>query len=146
VARALGGDHRDVDAGRGLDVAEPDVEAVTEEQRVAVLQVRLHRLRVQRPLHVVRREDHDHVGLGGRLGGRHDPQALGLGLGAALAALGQPHADVDARVAQRECVRVTLTAVPEDGDGAPLDDRQVGVVVVEDLGGHAVVFPSVVSR
>ena len=68
VARALGGDHGDVDAGRGLDVAEADVEAVAEEQRVAVLQVGLDRLGVQRPLHVVRRQDHDQVGLGGRLG------------------------------------------------------------------------------
>src|SRR3712207_9281759 len=59
VAGALGGDHGDVDAGRGLDVAEPDVEAVAEEQRVAVLQVGLDRLRVQPPLHVVRNEDHD---------------------------------------------------------------------------------------
>src|SRR5829696_4370124 len=39
---------------------------------------------------------------------------------------------------------VPLAAVPQDGDGAPLDDRQVGVVVVEDLGGHAVRAPSVV--
>jgi hypothetical protein len=111
---------------------------VGEEQRVAVLQVGLDRLRVQPPLHVVRNEDHDQVGLGGRLGRRHDPQALGLGLGAARAALGQADADVDPRVAQRQGVRVPLAAVAQDGDGAPLDDRQVGVVVVEDLGGHVV--------
>ena len=30
----------------------------------------------------------------------------------------------------------------QDGDGAPLDDREVGVVVVENLGGHAVGAPS----
>jgi hypothetical protein len=143
VAGALGGDHGDVDAGRGLDVAEPDVEAVGEEQRVAVLQVGLDRLGVHLALHVVRDEDHDQVGLGGGVGRGHDPQALGLGLGPALAALGQADADVDARVAQRQRVGVALAAVADDGDGAPLDDRQVGVVVVEDLGGHAVRFPSV---
>src|SRR6185312_2107616 len=146
VARALGGDHGDVDAGRGLDVAEPDVEAVREEQRVAVLEVGLDGLGVQRPLHVVGDQDHDQVGLGGRLGGRDDPQALGLGLGAARAALGQADADVDPGVAQRQRVGVALTAVAQDGDGAPLDDRQVGVVVVEDLGGHAVVLSFSCSR
>src|SRR3712207_4317989 len=141
VAGTLGGDHGDVDAGRGLDVAEPDVEAVGEEQRVAVLQVGLDRPGVHPPLHVVRDEDHDQVRLGSGLGRGHDPQALGLGLGPALAALGQTDADVDARVAQRQRVGVALAAVADDGDGAPLDDRQVGVVVVEDLGGHAVVRP-----
>src|SRR3954469_8063855 len=39
--------------------------------------------------------------------------------------------------ARGPAVGVPLAAVPEDGDGAPLDDREVGVVVVEDLGGHA---------
>src|SRR3712207_8501758 len=47
---------------------------------------------------------------------------------------------------QRQRVGVPLAAVAQDGDRAPLDDREVGVVVVEDLGGHAVGAPSVVSR
>ena len=51
-----------------------------------------------------------------------------------LRALGQPDAHVDAGVAQRQRVRVALAAVAEDGDLAALDDRQVGVVVVEHLG------------
>ena len=63
VARALRRDHRDVDTGRRLDVAEADVEAVPEEERVAVDQVRLDRLGVQLPLDVVGRQDHDQVGL-----------------------------------------------------------------------------------
>ena len=47
----------------------------------------------------------------------------------------QADAHVDTRVAQRQRVGVALAAVADDRDLAALDDRQVGVVVVEDLGG-----------
>ena len=106
---------------------------MAEEQRVAVLEVGLNRLRVERALHVVRREDHDQVGLGGSLGRSDDPQAFRLGLGAALAALRQPDADVDPGVAQRERVGVPLAAVAEHGHVLALDQGQVGVVVVEHV-------------
>ena len=127
-------------AGR-LDVAEPDVEAVAEEQRVAVLEVGRDRLGVDGALHLVGGEDDDEVGLLHRLGDGQDPQALGLGLGAAPAALGQADAHVDARVAQVQRVGVALAAVADDGDLAPLDHGQVGIVVVEHLGhgGHSFV-------
>ena len=69
VTRALGRDHEHVDAGRRRDVAEADVEAVAEEERVAVDQVGLDRLGVEVPLHLVRRQDHDQVGLLARLAG-----------------------------------------------------------------------------
>ena len=140
VTGALRRDHDHVDVGRRLDVAEPDVEAVPEGERLAGGQVRLDGLGVDVPLHVVRGQDHDHVGLGRRLGRRDHPQALVGGLHPGLRALGQPDPDVDARVAQAQRVRVPLRAVADDGDLAPLDDRQVGVVVVEDLHGHCVVF------
>src|SRR6478752_1312524 len=61
-------------------------------------------------------------------------EALGLGLGLALAALGEADAHVDAGVAKVEGVGVALAAVADDGDLLALDDRQVGVVVVEHLG------------
>lgn len=43
-------------------------------------------------------------------------------------------AHVDARVAQGEGVGVALAAVAENRNLAALDDGQVGVVVVEQLG------------
>ena len=133
VAGALGRDHEHVDAlGRG-DVAEADVEAVAEDQRVAGDEVGLDRLGVELPLHVVGREDDDDVGLLARLGGREHAQALGLGLGPALGALGQADAHVDAGVAQGQRVRVALAAVAEHGHVLALDQGQVGVVVVEHL-------------
>ena len=88
---------------------------------------------VELPLHVVGREDDDHVGLLDRLGRREHAQALGLGLGARLRPLGQPDADVDAGVAQRQRVGVALAAVAEHRDVLALDQGEVGVVVVEHL-------------
>jgi hypothetical protein len=46
----------------------------------------------------------------------------------------QTDADVDTRVTERQRVGVALAAVADDRDLAVLDDGQVGVVVVEQLG------------
>jgi len=69
---------------------------VTEEQGVTLDQVGLDRIGVDVPLHMVRREDDDQVGLLAGFVRRQHAQALGLGLGPALAALGQADADRDA--------------------------------------------------
>lgn len=107
---------------------------MAEEQRVAVLEVVLDGLLVDLGLDRVRDEDHDDVGLGGRLGGGHHAQALLLGLGLGLRTLVQTDSDVDTRVTQRQRVGVALAAVSDDRDLAALDDGQVGIVVVEQLG------------
>ena len=46
----------------------------------------------------------------------------------------QADADVDARVAQAHRVGVTLASEADDGDNAALDDGQIGIAVVEQLG------------
>ncbi|WP_242704952.1 hypothetical protein, partial [Streptomyces sp. IBTA2] len=46
----------------------------------------------------------------------------------------QTDADVDAGVTERQRVGVALAAVTENRDLAALDDGQVGIVVVEQLG------------
>src|SRR5690606_7675713 len=69
-----------------------------------------------------------------------DPQPLVLGLLARGAALTQPDADVDARVAQVQRVRVTLAAVPDHRHLLGCDEGQVGVVVVEQLGHGSISF------
>ncbi len=134
VARALRGDHADVDVGRGLDEAEADVQAVAEEQGVAGLQVRGDVRLVDVRLDRVRHQDHDDVGLGRGLGGGDHAQAGLLGLGAGLGLRLQADPDVRARVAQGQRVGVALAAVADDRDLAALDDGQVGVVFVEQLG------------
>ena len=107
-----------------------------EDQGVAGGEVRLDRLGVERPLHVVGGEDHDDVGFLDGLGGREDPQALCLGLGSALRALEETDPDVDAGVAQRQRVGVSLACVAQDRHILALDQGQVGVVVVEHLSRH----------
>jgi hypothetical protein len=72
-------------------------------------------------------------GILARLGRGEDAQAITLRLLAALRPGLQADPDVDARVPQRKRVRVPLAAVAEDGDVPLLDQREVGVVVVEDL-------------
>src|SRR5450830_425360 len=133
VTRTLRCDHRDVDAVGRRDVPEPDVEAVREEQCLAGRQARLDRLGVDRALDRVRHQHHDDVGLGRSLGRSDDAQALVLGLDPRGAPLRQADADVDNRVAQVQRVRMPLTAVADDRDLAAGDDREVGVVLVEEL-------------
>ena len=134
MARSLGGNHGDVDAGRGLDIAETDVEAVPEEQRRALLEVRGDRLGVDHALDLVRGQDHDQVGLLDSLGHRKDLQALGLCLGLGPAALGQSDANVDSGVAQVQRMGVTLAAISDNSDLAALNYGQICIIVVEHFG------------
>src|SRR5699024_4369421 len=84
-------------------------------------------------------QDHDQVRLLHGLGHGEHAQALCLGLCGGLGAGAQADADVDAGVTQAERVGVPLRAVADDGDLATLDDREVGVGIVEHLC-HLLVF------
>ena len=141
---ALRGDHADIDALGGLDVAEVDVEAMGEEEGVAVLEVRGDLLGVQLTLVLIGGQDHDHVGLLTRfLDGQH-AQTLSLSLGDRRGTLPQTNPHVNAGVTQVEGVGMSLGAVTNDGNLTVLDDGQVGVVVVVDLC-HGVLSPCCVS-
>ena len=72
-----------------------------------------------------------------RLRRRHDAQPVLLGDGAALRALGETDADVDAGVAERQRVRVSLAAVANDRDAAAGEAGEVGVGVVVERGHRA---------
>ena len=109
-----------------------------EEQRVAVDEVRLDGFLVEVPLLAVGHQDHDQVGFLAGFVWRHDAQALVLGLCPGSRLFGEADANVDTGVAQGQCVGVALAAVSEDGNAAGLDDGQIGVVVVMDLGGHEI--------
>ncbi|MPN62428.1 hypothetical protein SDC9_210176 [bioreactor metagenome] len=136
MTRALRRDHRDGDAGRRGDEAEADVEAVGEEQRVAVLEAGGDLRGEEIGLHLVGGQDHDDVGLGSGLRRGEDAQALLLGPGTRPAAGLQADPDVDARVPQVQRVGVALRAVADDGDLATLDDRKIRVLVVEHFSCH----------
>jgi hypothetical protein len=108
-----------------------DVEAVGEHQRRAVLHVRVQVICIDLGLQLVGREHHHHVGPLGGLGHFHDLELLGLGLLDALRILAQRHGDVlDAGIAQIQCMRVSLTAIADDGNLFPLDEIEVRVTVV----------------
>ena len=89
---------------------------MAEEQRVAVLEVRLDRLGVDVPLHLVGREDDDEVGLLARVGDATTRRPSASALARDLLPSAQADADVDAGVAQVERVGVALAAVADDGD------------------------------
>jgi hypothetical protein len=133
MAGGLRGDHGDIDIPGRLDQPVPDVQPVREEQRVTLDQGRGNRLRVYLALQVVGDQHHDQVGFLAGLRRGEDAQAVVFRLLAARRTLGQPHPDVHPRVAQRQRVRVALGAVAKDRDMPPLDDREVGGIVVEDL-------------
>jgi len=118
----------------GADLAVVDVEAVGEEERLALGQVRGDLGVVDPLLGLVRDEDHDDVGLGRGLGHRDHPQPGPLGLGLRLGAGPQADPHVHARVAQVEGVRVPLAAVADDRHLALLQQAEVGVLLVVDLG------------
>ena len=133
VARALGGDHADVVGRTGLDVAVVDVEAVGEEHRGVLLEIRLNVVGPDRPLRLVGRQDHDDVGLGDGVGDGCDLQALLLGLGDRLRTLAEPDNHLDARIAQVQRMGVALRSVADDGCLLGLDQRQVRIGIVEDF-------------
>src|SRR5207244_3276593 len=132
VPGALGGDHEHVDRGRRDNLAEMDVEPVAEGQIRALLDVRADLGAVQAGLHLVRRQDHDDVGPLDRIrrAQHFEPGWLRLLPGRSL-----PQADehVHAAVLQVQRMGVALAAEPDDRNGLPLQDLQIGVLIVVDL-------------
>jgi hypothetical protein len=133
VARALGGDEQHVDAGGRGDVAVADVEAVAEDERLALGEVGGDVVGVQVTLALVGREDDDDVGPCGGLGTGENGESGFFGLLLRLRAFLQPDDDLDTGVAEVLRVRVALRAVADDGDLLALDECEVGVFVVEDF-------------
>ena len=97
------------------------------------------RLGVDVALVLVGREDDDDVGPRRGIGDALDLEAGLLGLGRRLRVLLEADDDLDTRVAEVLRVRVALRAVADDGDLLALDEREVGVLVVEDLS-HVLFF------
>jgi hypothetical protein len=133
MAGTLGRDHADVDAGRGLDLAEVDREAVGEEQEVAgsdaVGDVRGPDL----GLFLVRQQDHHQLAAAGGFGDVQHLEPGRFGLGAAGGIGPQADDHVDSGVLEVEGVSVPLGAVAEDRDGLAVELAEVGVLVVEDV-------------
>ena len=125
----LGGDHRYIDAGRRLDLAEMDVEPVGEHQRLA-LERRRDGAFVDRPLLLIRHEHHDDVARTRRIGDRPHLEAVRSRFLPRRTARPQPDDDARAAVAQVLRVRAALTAVSDDGEHAIVQTRAVAVSLV----------------
>ena len=130
MTRSLGGGHHDIDAGGRHDAVEADVEAMGEEDGVAVGEVRGDLRLVHRLLLGVRKQDHDGVGPLRGLRDRHHGQALGLGLGLRGGTVAQADDHVDARFLEIQRMGMTLRAVADDGDLAIGDERTIGICFV----------------
>ena len=121
VAGALRRDHADVDAGRRLDLAEVDREAVGEEQQVAGGDAVGDLLAPDLGLLLVGQQDHHDVAAAGGFGDVEDLEPGRFGLGAAGGVGAQADDHVDAGVLEVEGVGVPLGAVAEDRDGLAVE-------------------------
>ena len=81
VAWSLGGDHHDVDIGRGLDQSKADVEAVGKAQHLAGLEVGSDLGVIDSPLKFIGQQHHDPVSALGGLSHAQHLQSIGAGLG-----------------------------------------------------------------
>ncbi len=104
---------------------------MSEGECLALGQLVLDGVVVDGALVLVRCQDHDDVCPFGGIRNVLDSEACVLCLGGRLGAVLQRDNNLDAGIAQVQCVGVALGAIANDGYLAALDDRQVCVVVVE---------------
>ena len=130
MARALGGDERDVDLRRGLHFLVVDAEAVAEHQEVAGGDPVLDRLLPDVMVLLVGEQDHHDVAEAGGLFDARDLQAGGLGVLDRFRALAKAYDDIYPGILEVAGVGVALRAVAKDGHGLALQEVQVCVVVV----------------
>ena len=116
MAGCLGRDHADIDVGMRDDLAEADVEAVREHQRLAALHVRRNLLVVDLRLADVGRQDHHDLRLCGGLGDGPHRQSGRLDFRARLRFGMQADAHIQAAVAQVQRVGMALAAKADDRD------------------------------
>jgi hypothetical protein len=62
VTWALRSDHADIDASWWRDVTEANVKTMTEEERIAIIEIGSNGFCIYVALHVIRGKDHDDIG------------------------------------------------------------------------------------
>ena len=129
----LGRDHRNIYVVGRNNGFEVNVETVREHERLAGQQMWQYGLPVHLCLNVVGNQHHDDVRLAGGVLDQSDPQAVGLGLCNAAAALVQSDHHVLIGVFQVERVRVSLAAISDYAYGLVLYQGHVRVVLVVHL-------------
>ena len=133
MSRPLGRDHKHVDAFGRHDLAEMDVEAVAEDQRLALGHVAGDLGVVDLRLDLIGQQNLDHIGGPGGFGCRNRIEPVGLGHLVVPGALQLADNHVEAAVTQVLRLSVPLAAVTDNRDLALFENRGLGVLIVVHL-------------
>src|SRR3954451_20975944 len=133
MAGSFRGNHRNINVRRRLDFVEMDVETVGEHQGLAGRKTRSNIVPVNLALQMVRKKDHDEICCLRCLTYAQNAQPCPFSLLFALASCMQAHNDLEAGVAQVQCVCMSLAAVSDDRNGLALERRKASVLFVVSL-------------
>ena len=136
VTRTLRSDHDDIDICRRLDIAEVDIEAMSESERIARVQVRSDALLVDLCLLLVGSEDHDKICFLCSISNGHDLEACFFSSLPGLGTFTQTNAHVATRILQIQRMSMTLRAIADNGDLLTLDELGICVLLVIDGYSH----------
>ena len=129
----LGGDQEHVHIPGRNDLIEVDVEAVREEQRLALGEVRLDVVLIDGGLHFVGQKQHDEIGHLGRFLRRDRFKAVLPGQFVVGAAGALTHNNLHAGIAQVLGMGMPLAAIPDDGYRLVFQHIEIGVFVIIDF-------------
>ena len=129
----LGCDQEHVHIPGRNDLIEVDVEAVREEQRLALGEVRLDVVLIDGGLHFVGQKQHDEIGHLGRFLRRDRFKAVLPGQFVIGAAGALTHNNLHAGIAQVLGMGMTLAAIPDDGYRLVFQHIEIGVFVIIDF-------------
>ena len=137
VSRPLRRDHEDIQVLARLDQVEVDVQAMCKSERRAFAHVRFQMVAIERPLVLVRRQNHDDIGPFRRFARVEDLETRLFGLGRAGGAGTESDSDIfRARIAKINRMRVSLTPVTDNGHFLRFHQIHVGITIIIDPHGR----------
>src|SRR5262249_39264305 len=135
MARSFRRNHKNVDPRRWNNSLEMNVKTVAESQIVPVLESRFDLSFVGLALKLVRQQGHDDIGRLDGLGRIGDSEAGIFGFCPGLTFRFQTNYDVNSRVAQVVCVRMTLATVAKNRNPFSFENTQICVAIIINLHG-----------
>ena len=130
MSRSLGGDHRNIHILRRHDLIKMNIEAVSEHQHVALLQIRLNILLIHGSLQLVIDQNHDDIRFFCSFSSRIHLKALLLGALPGSASLVKTDDDVTSGLLCIQSMRVSLAAVADDCDGLSFQHGKITVFLI----------------
>src|SRR5215510_9022356 len=132
---ALWRNHKNIDSRRWNNSLEMNVKTVAESQIVPILESRFDFFFVGLALKFVGQQGHDDIGRLDGLGRIGDSEAGIFGFCPGLTFTFQTNYDVNSRVAQVVCVRMTLAAVAKHRNSFSFENTQICVAIIINLHG-----------